>query len=302
MTGTMTGTQPFAGSILCHVNSELGEGPSYDPATDTAWWFDIKGRKLHELHLGSSAKRVHEFPFMGSVFAVIDPARQLIASDDGLFVRHVDSGRLERLGAIEDKPECRSNDGRVHQSGALWIGTMGRSAEKGAGAIYHVAGTSAGIRVTKLYSNVSIPNGICFSPEGAVAYFTDSAVNHFMRVAVDPTTGLPVGAPEILSDESGSPGDIDGAVCDADGLIWNARWGAGTIDVYRPDGTKIRRHAVPVTQPSCPAFVGAKADRLLVTSAWQGMDQAGRASDIHAGRTLELGVTVRGRFEPAFRL
>ncbi len=294
----MTETLPFSGSILCQVNSELGEGPSYDPATDTAWWFDIKGRKLHELQLGSATKTVHALPFMGSVFAVIDADRQLIASDQGLFVRQADTGKLDRLVAIEDKPECRSNDGRVHQSGALWIGTMGRSAEKGAGAIYHVAGTT----VTKLFSNVSIPNGICFSPDGATAYFTDSAVNHFMRVAVDPATGLPAGAPEILSDESGSPGDIDGAVCDADGLIWNARWGVGTIDVYRPDGAKIRRHAVPVVQPSCPAFIGAKADRLLITSAWQGMDEAGRAADIHAGRTLELGIAVRGRFEPAFRL
>ena len=33
-------------------------------------------------------------------------------------------------------PPTRSNDARVHPSGTFWIGTMGRNAEKGAGAIY----------------------------------------------------------------------------------------------------------------------------------------------------------------------
>ena len=76
----------------------------------------------------------------------------------------------------------------------------------------------------------------------------------------------------------------------------------GAVDVYTPDGTHIARHAVPATQSSCPAFIGAKADRLLVTSAWQDMDDAARKADAKAGQTFELGVTVNGRFEPAYTL
>ncbi len=121
-------------------------------------------------------------------------------------------------------------------------------------------------------------------------------------MALDAKTGLPVGEPEVLSDESGTPGGIDGSVCDADGLIWNARWGAKAVDVYRPDGTKIARHLVPASQASCTAFIGSKADRLAVTSAWQGMDAAGRIADPHAGQTFELRIPVNGRFEPKFLL
>ncbi|RVN96854.1 SMP-30/gluconolactonase/LRE family protein, partial [Sinorhizobium meliloti] len=268
------------------------------PGTGTAWWFNITGRELHELHLESGRKAIHSLPFLGSVLAVIDPLRQLIASDQGLFVRDTESSKLGHFATLEEKPGNRSNDGRVHPCGALWIGTMGRSAEKHAGAIYHVAGS----RVTKLYSNITIPNAICFSPDGATAYFTDTDVNQLMRVDIDPATALPTGDPVLLSDESTSPGGVDGAVCDADGLIWNARWGASAVEVYKPDGQKVARYAVPATQPSCPAFVGAKAERLLVTSAWQGMDDAARAADPHAGKTFELGIEVKGRFEPAFRL
>jgi sugar lactone lactonase len=289
---------PFSGRILCDFTSELGEGPTYDPLTGTAWWFNIKGQELHELHLESGRKTIHPLPFLGSVLATIDPARQLIASDQGLFIRDTASYKLSLFTILEDKPGNRSNDGRVHPSGALWIGTMGRNAEKHAGAIYHVAGN----RVTKLFSDITIPNAICFSPNGAAAYFADSDVNHLMRVDIDPTTALPTGDAVVLADESAAPGGLDGAVCDADGLIWNARWGAGAVDVYKPDGQKIARYAVPATQPSCPAFVGLKAARLLVTSAWQDMDDAARTADPNAGKTFDLGIEVAGRFEPAFLL
>ncbi|NRP17969.1 L-arabinolactonase [Ensifer adhaerens] len=294
----MSDTLPFSGSILCQSASILGEGPTYDPGTGTAWWFNIKGQELHELHLESGRKTVHDLPFLGSVLAVIDPSRQLIASDQGLFIRDTQTGAFSLLTTLEDKPGNRSNDGRVHASGSLWIGTMGRSAEKGAGAIYHVAGT----KVTKLYDRVTIPNSICFSPDGTVAYFVDTDINHLMRVDIDAETGLPKGEPSLLVDGSGEKGGIDGSVCDADGLIWNARWGSGTVDVYRPDGLRIARYAMPTTQPSCTAFIGPKADRMLVTSAWQDLDDTARTADPHAGKTFELGVSVKGRFEPSFRL
>jgi sugar lactone lactonase YvrE len=289
---------PFSGRILSNVACQLGEGPTYDPATDTAFWFDIKGQKLHALHLATMTENVHALPFLGSVLAVIDADRQLVVSDQGLFMRATADGTLTPFVKLEDKPGNRSNDGRVHPCGALWASTMGRSAEKHAGAIYHVAGE----RVTRLFADMTIPNAICFSPDGSVAYFTDTDVNHLMRVALDPKTGLPIGAPEVLSDESGTPGGVDGAVCDADGLIWNARWGAGAIDVYKPDGTRIARHLLPASQTSCPAFIGRSAERMLVTSAWQDMDEAARQADPHAGQTFELGLPVNGRFEPQFSL
>jgi sugar lactone lactonase YvrE len=294
----MSETHSFAGRILCDVTCELGEGPTYDPATDKAYWFDITGRTLHELHLATMTKATHALPFFGSVLAVVDAERQLIVSDQGLFLRSVADGRLTPFATLEDKAQNRSNDGRVHPSGALWASTMGRNAEKHSGAIYHVAGET----VTKLFSDITIPNGICFSPDGAIGYFTDTAVNHLMRVALDPKTGLPTGQPEVLSDETATPGGIDGSVCDADGLIWNARWGSNAVDVYKPDGTKIARYLVPVSQPSCPAFIGEKADRLLVTSAWQGMEADGHLADPHAGQTFDLGLQVKGRFEPKFAL
>ncbi len=184
----MTDIYEFEGKTLCNTNSVLGEGPTYDPGTNTVWWFNILGKELHELNLSTDEKKVHSLPMMASVLARIDAGRQLLATEEGLFVRDVASGNLTFYAALEnDRPENRSNDGRTHPSGALWIGTMSKRAENQAGAIYHVA---AG-KVTKLFSGISIPNSICFSPDGTIGYFTDTRLSRLMRVMVDPQTGLP---------------------------------------------------------------------------------------------------------------
>jgi len=290
--------EPFEGSWVCRENCELGEGIAYDPMTDTVWWFDIKGKRLHQLHVESGTKQSHPTPFLGSAIARIDAARQLVVADSGLMVRNAVNGTYTLFRVLEDNKLTRSNDSRVHQSGAMWTSRMGRNAEPGLGAIYHVDAE----RTTLLFSNLTIPNGICFSPDGEIAYFADSRRNEFMKVRIDPLSGLPAGEPLVLADETRFPGCIDGAVCDADGLIWSARWGDWSIDVHTPEGNKVRRYRVPAPQVSCPAFVGRQSDRLFVTTAWEDMDANMRLAHPESGRTFELGRPVKGRLEPAFIL
>lgn len=286
-------------TILSDIACELGEGPSYDPATDTLWWFDIVGRKLLEKRLAEGPTIVHALPVMASAIAFTEDGSQVLATERGVERRDPVSGKLELVTPIEaDDPSTRSNDARVHPSGAFWIGTMGKQAQKRAGAIYHYAKGKA----TRLFAEVDIPNSICFSPAGDVAYWADTGRNLLYRVACDPATGLPTGEPALLLDHRGQSGGIDGSVCDADGVIWNARWGAGRIDAYAPDGTHLRSIPVPARQTSCPAFVGPNADRLAVTSALQDMSPDERAADPDGGKTFLIELAVRGRHEPRLKV
>ncbi|TGT03641.1 SMP-30/gluconolactonase/LRE family protein, partial [Mesorhizobium sp. M2D.F.Ca.ET.171.01.1.1] len=110
------------------------------------------------------------------------------------------------------------------------------------------------------------------------------------------------GKAEVFIDSTGVDGGIDGSVCDAEGHIWNARWGEGAVDRYDTDGNHIARYAVPAGQTTCPAFVGPDASRLLVTSARENLDEDALAANPQHGLTFELGVEVKGRFEPLYRL
>jgi sugar lactone lactonase YvrE len=284
--------------LISETPCKLGEGPAYDPATGTLYWFDIVGKKLFQKRMPDGDVVVHDLPMMASALAVIDDKRQLLVTETGLYVRDVASGKLTLHTAVEaDNEITRSNDSRVHPCGALWFGTMAKDEQDAAGAIYWFRDGE----VRQLFPSISIPNSICFSVNGAIAYYTDTRKNILMRIACDPETGLPTGEPQIFYSHTGK-GGLDGSVLDAEGVLWNARWGGACVDAYSPDGTRIRSVPVPAKQSSCPVFVGKNASRMAVTSAWNGMDDAVRSADPLAGHTFLLDIEVNGRFDPPVRL
>ena len=275
----------------CH----LGEGPTFDASTGTAYWFDILEKTLFEANVETRAVKTHALDMMASELAPIDDERQLVATERGLFVRTRSNGRMEFLHALESENSgTRSNDGRVHPSGALWIGTMGCAAETGAGSIYWFREGE----LRRLYANVTIPNAIAFTRDGTLGYWCDTRVGLLHRASLDPATGLPTGELETLYDHRGGEGGLDGAVVDSEGLIWNARWGASCLDAYSPEGARVRTVRIPATRPSCPIFVGKGFDRVLVTTASEGMGEADKAADPNHGKTFLLDLGVRGFAEP----
>lgn len=286
-------------TIFCDIACALGEGPCYDPASDTVYWFDIVGRKLLERKFGGTTTIAHDLPFMASAIAAVDAERQLLVAADGLYLRDRKSGRLTLHRPLEaDRPENRSNDARLHPCGAFWIGTMPIDEGTPSGAIYWFF--KGELRL--LYPGMAIPNSICFSPDGTIAYFTDTPTGLLMRVACHPATGLPTGEPSVFLDRRGQPGWIDGSVVDADGVLWNCRWGAGALDAWSPEGRLLRTIDLPAKQSSCPAFVGPGAARIVTTAAFKGLSSAERAADPQAGQTFLLDIAVRGRFEPSVEL
>lgn len=283
--------------VLSPHRCHLGEAPSFEAATGRAWWFDILERKLFEAWLETGEVSVHALPEMASAIAAVDAERQLVFGSSGLHIRDRASGRLALIQPIEaDNPATRSNDGYVHPSGAFWAGTMGIEHEERAGAIYWFF--RGELRL--LYDRVSIPNAFAFTPDGRAGYFIDTPTGLLKRVALDPANGYPVGEPQVFVDQS-EAGDIDGAVLDEAGTLWCARFGAGCIEAYSPEGRLTRRIRIPASQPTRPCFAGEAFDRLIVTSALEGMDEAARAADPHGGKTFLLDVGARGRPETPAR-
>lgn len=289
-------------TVLDDYRLELGEGPGYDPASGLAWWFDIVGRRLYmraDAGRGcGGATQVAGLPLAASAMAITeDGARQLLLAENGLYLRDPVSGALDLHLPLEaDNPATRSNDARVHPCGAFWISTMGWQAEPGAGSIYHYRRG----RLQRLRDGVTIPNAICFAPDGRIAYFADTARGVVFRVATDPATGLPQGAPEPFL--SGLDGGPDGAVTDAAGAIWIALWGAGRVAGFAPDGRPVGSIELGAAQVSCPAFIGADARRMLVTSARAGLDDAQLRASPEAGATFCVDLGFAGRFDPRVAL
>src|SRR5258708_32962794 len=117
-------------TILSEQHCHLGEGCTYNAATDTAWWFDILERTLFQADLASGAVTSHALPVMASVLAFIDDAHQLLATEDGLYIRDVAAAPLALHTPLEaDIAATRSNDTPPNPAGPLWIATIAPNAE-----------------------------------------------------------------------------------------------------------------------------------------------------------------------------
>lgn len=252
---------------------ELGEGPLWHPLRRQFFWFDIPGRRL--MSRDGSGPLEWRLPRMASAAGWIDRDRLLVATETGLAVLDLIGGGLEDLAAVEaGNPATRSNDGRADRQGGFWFGTMGKSAEAGAGAIYrHFRGETR-----RLHEGITIPNAICFSPDGGTAHFADTATGQVWRQALD-GDGWPLGERQPYLDLAPQGLDPDGAVMDADGGFCCAIWGAGAVIRFDGEGKPTHRFEVGGRHSSCPAF-GA-AGQMLVTTARQGID----APDHHQGLT-----------------
>ena len=274
--------------ILDDRVAALGEGPLWHPGRQTFFWFDILGCRL------LSPGREWEFDECVSAAGWVSDGTLLVAGQSALSLFDIDSGRSERLADLEaDNPVTRSNDGRADPHGGFWIGTMGIGAEPGAGAIYRYFRGE----IRKLYGQMTIPNAICFSPGGEFAYFADTPRRQIFRVGLAAADGWPLDAPDVLIDLGEEGLNPDGAVVAGDGTIWNAQWGAGRVARYGADGRFIAALPVPAPHSTCPAFGGAALDRMIVTTATEGMSEADLAAAPDSGKLFELAPGAKGQAE-----
>ncbi len=285
------------GVIWSGEQLSLGEGPLTHHLRSSLVWCDINGRAVYEKRFSEAETRRFDLPVMPSAAAIVDARSILVATELDFRVLDLESGAMETTTRFREDPEVRSNDGRVHPSGAFWIGTMAKDGRGRPCAIWRLFGG----RLTRMIDGVATPNSICFSADGTLAYYTDTPHRTIWKVPTDPATGEISGEREVFValDES-MPGGPDGSVVDAEGNLWNARWGGAAVDVYDPTGRRIHSYAVPARQPTCPAFVGDDLDRIVTTSAAVGIgpDHVSAAD----GAVIQIHVPVVGRREPIVRL
>ncbi|WMT87542.1 SMP-30/gluconolactonase/LRE family protein [Pelagibacterium sp. 26DY04] len=271
----------------------LGEGPLWHPEREQLFWFDIINRKLLTRQAGS--EREWTFSEIVSAAGWIDRDHLLVASESALLKFDIETGEHEGVAALDIGEGRRTNDGRADPWGGFWISSMGKKAETDAGAIYRFYRG----KVAKLFSGITIPNAICFSPDRSHGYFADTDRGIVKRVRLDAETGAPVGEPEVFLDLAREGLNPDGAVIDADGNMWCAQWGAGRVAVYDPRGAFLKAVEIGAPHSSCPAFGGPDFSTLYCTTAREGMDEDALAAHPQSGMVFVLEDAGRGKAEPA---
>lgn len=288
-----------AATLLVDCRCSLGEGPVWHDGLQKLFWFDINGQTM--FCCDAEGQSLQQWPFdeIVTAAAIVDDQSLVLATETGLRLFEIASGQTRHIADIEsDIPTNRSNDSRVHPSGAFWVGTMVKDEGPKLGAVYHFG---AG-KVTRIVSDVAIPNATCFSPDGRIAYWTDTPEQKILQCPTDPETGLPNGEWTLFADVADHPGYPDGAVVDSEGYVWNARWGGSCVIRYAPDGQIDRIVDLPVSQVTCPAFGGKDLKRMFLTSANKGLSTEQLAKEPSAGSVFFIDLDVAGLPEARIKL
>lgn len=276
---------PMTAQIFDTRNCLLGEGPLWHPVREQLFWFDILQNRLLSQKEGENLE--WQFDERVSAAGWVDENTMLIASETSLSSFDLSTGATKVLTLLEaDNPASRSNDGRADPWGGFWIGTMGKNAEPGMGAIYRYYRGE----LRCLVPNVSISNSICFAPDKTCAYYTDTVTGKVMRVTLG-KDGWPVGDANVFLDLTEEGLNPDGAVVDANGHVWIAQWGASRVAGYSPQGTFIQAFEFPASQMTCPSFGGADLSILYATSAAEGV------SEVSGGQVFYYETQLRGQAE-----
>jgi L-arabinonolactonase len=243
------------------VQDELGEGPLWDPQDQDLYWVDIENGCYHRYHPSTG---VHEMVIVGEkigVLALRQSGGMIMATEKGFAFWDPVAKNLERISHPEgDKPHSRFNDGSVDRKGRFWAGTLGDPYNN---SLYRL---DADLSVHRLDTGIDISNGIGWSPDNRVMYFTDSTPCKIYAYDFNLETGA-IENRRVFVDSSDRPGVPDGLTVDVEGFVWSARWGGWCIDRYDPSGRLERSISVPVEFPTSVMFGGQNLDQLFITSA-----------------------------------
>lgn len=291
--------------VLNDRRFNLGEGPHFDRETGNLYWVDIVAGQAWRMHTASGA--IQHWLCGCPISAVVPRARGglMFALKSRLEFFDPTTGARSRWTAPEgDLPENRSNEARVDPTGRFWLGTMqdniGPNGEdmpitERSGALYRIDPDG---RFDKVVAPVGISNTLAWDEARGRLYFGDSMAGSITVFDWDRSSGR-LANPRLFArpNERGVP---DGSAIDAEGCLWNARWGGSCIIRYRPDGSIDRVVPVPVTNPTSCVFGGPDLRTLYVTSAYNGLTPNQRERNPLEGALLSARSDVVG--QPCARL
>jgi sugar lactone lactonase YvrE len=279
--------------------SLLGETPFWHPDEAALYWCDIPGRLLNRWDPSRSDHRQWALDAEPGCCAPLPGGGLLLAMRDGVFRFDLESGQRRRLAAAPyDARHERFNDGKADARGRIWVSTIYEPRDRPAAALYRFA---AG-RLERVAGDITVGNGLAFSPDGRTLYRSDTAAHRIDAFDFDGADGSlsrqrvfaqfpPKPADGGLAGYGGRP---DGAAVDAEGAYWAAMFEGQRLLRLAPDGRVLQELPLPVRCPTMPCFGGADLRTLFVTTSRENRPVAELAAQPLAGCVLWTRVETPG--------
>jgi L-arabinonolactonase len=261
----------------------------WDGASARWWWADSAAGTLRAWSHDSQLSMHCALPDEAGAFVQCSSGRLLLCQPKRLCLaatpaapqsRTQRAWRLRALVAVDPaEPRTSIHEGRTDRRGFFVFGTRNDGADARPIGSFYQYSRQYGLRRLALPA-VAVATSICFSVDGRKMYFADGDLPRILQCDYDADTAV-VANVRGFADAGALP---EGAVVDRGGNLWSAQAGAGRLVQYAPDGSTIRRCALPWGAPATPAFGGDALEQLTVGSA----DGLIRIPDVGTGGLHEV--------------
>jgi sugar lactone lactonase YvrE len=285
--------------LALDAKAALGEGPVWCPRENALYWVDILEPALKRFVPATGETRSWTMPQLIGSFALRESGGVVVALRRGIFFFDFATGAVRDVfGAPEEPNDTRFNDGKCDRAGRFWAGTMHFDGlpRQPKGSLYRL---DADLRCTRMETGIRTSNGLGWSLDNRLMYYTDTRVSRIDVFDFDPATGAIANRRPFahVPTETGMP---DGLTVDAEGCVWSAHWDGWRIVRYAPDGSVARVVKLPVQRPTSVNFGGPDLRTLYITSARDGLDAQALKDQPQAGGIFALETEVAGLPEPRF--
>jgi sugar lactone lactonase YvrE len=272
--------------VAAVAKCQLGEGPVWNSTIDKLNFVDIFGKKVFTYDPNSNV--LESFKTLMSPGAVI-PTNQssfALAMNDGLYLSDFKGEEIKQILSLEaDILGNRMNDAKCDSHGRLFAGTMGDGTTS-TGSLYLIDKGGA----TKIRDQVTVSNGLAWSPDDKTFYYIDSALQSVLSSNYSYENPSAINFKTFVEFPV-SFGIPDGMCSDEEGGIWVAFFGGSAVHRFAKDGTHTHSIQMPVNQITSCAFQ-AGTSMLYITTA--SLDIEGKPLSPLAGNLFCIDVKIGG--------
>lgn len=253
------------------MDSILAEGPVWHHLQQKLFWVDIEKKEVNGFE---PLTRKHiVYPVSKRVSAII-PAENdtfILALQGEIAEMDLPSGMIRTVMQLESTlPHNRCNDGKCDPAGRFWIGTMHLDCNRGEGSLYCI---DQPFHITQVLKNLTIANGMGWSPDGQHMYFIDSDDRNVKRFTFN-KNGCELLDEKIILQFKNTHELPDGMCVDAEGMLWIAFWGGKRVGRYNPgNGMQLAQIEVPASQVTSCCFGGKDLTTIFITTARRGLSK-----------------------------
>jgi sugar lactone lactonase YvrE len=271
--------EQVTGSVAYH-----GEGPVWSERWDGLRWVDMLAGDILSLVADGTINRRH----VGRVAAALRPRRRggAVIGVERAFALEDADGTLTHLDELWSDTNVRMNEGGCDPDGRFYCGSMAYDQQPGAGALYRLD-PDGSVRV--VLENVTISNGLEWSPDGSHAYYNDTFTQRIDIFDYNGESGLTGRRP--FAEMPAQAGGPDGLTIDEQGGVWVALYGGGAVRCYTPEGVLDEVIEVPAKMVTACAFGGQDHSELFITTSREGLEPG---EDPLAGSLFRSAVGVAG--------